>query len=124
MRRIAAAGLLLALLPGCSGPVLVGVGAGNVASLALIQRTVPDAIVTLLTGEDCTIVNRDLGLPYCIPRPEPPAPAPYCTRSLGAVDCWEAPPLTVPPRPGLAQGRIALTPAQAQAQREVFPAWR
>jgi hypothetical protein len=124
MHRPALAVLLLALLPGCTGPVLFGVGAGNIASLALIQRTVPDAIVTVLSGQDCTIVNRDLGMPYCIPRPEAPAAPPFCTRSLGAVDCWQAPPAADPPRRGVADGRMALTPGQEQALNQVFPAWR
>lgn len=114
----------LALLPGCSGPALVGVAAGNVASLALIQRTVPDAVVTVVSGEDCSIVNRDLGLPYCVPRPQAPPAPPFCTRSLGAVDCWERPPPADPPRRGVADGPTALTPAQEANLRQWFPAWR
>ncbi|MCU0889747.1 MAG: hypothetical protein MUF65_11550 [Rubritepida sp.] len=124
MRRLLAPGLiLLVLLPGCSGPVLFGVGAGNIASLALVQRTVPDVIATVVSGQDCTIVNRDLGLPYCIPRPEAAPPPPYCTRSIGLVDCWQAPPSTEPPRRGVADAP-PLTPAQEANMRQIFPAWR
>ncbi len=72
-----------------SGAVL---GAGlPLASVAIIQRTPPDAIYSLITGKDCSVVRLDQGKSYCRPVEPPPEPPPFCTRSLGRVDCWQAP---------------------------------
>jgi hypothetical protein len=95
MRRM----LLLAALPlaGCAdaiGPV----AAVNAGSLMVIGRTVPDAMVTLATGRDCSIANLDRWEPYCRPAVEATAPPALCTRSLGDVDCWQPAQLPVPLR--------------------------
>lgn len=58
---------------------------------------------------------------FCAPQAPLPDPPPYCTRSIGAVDCWRSPPLTMPARPGLADGRQALTPAQAARRAQCWP---
>jgi len=44
----------------------------------------------------------------------PPAPPPFCTRTLGAAQCF-ADPASLPDHPSpLADGQTALTPAQEQ----------
>lgn len=82
--------LLLAVLPlaGCADAIGPAV-AVNAGSIMVIGRTIPDAAVTLVTGRDCSIVNLDRWEPYCLPAVEATPPPPLCTRSLGAVDCWE-----------------------------------
>ena len=58
---------------------------------------------------------------FCTPIQPLPDPPPYCTRSIGAVDCWRSPPLAVPARSGLATGRQALTPSQAARRAQCWP---
>ncbi len=99
-------------LAGCDATSL-GVAAGvNGGSIAVIGRTPVDLLVSLATGRDCSIVRRDRQMSYCAPEEAPPAAPPYCTRSIGSVDCWTAPPLAVPVQRGVADGPLALTPAQ------------
>lgn len=86
-----------ALLGGCEGAV-GPFAAANVASLAATGRDVPGLAVSAATGRDCSVAHLDRGeASYCRPEPVPPRPAPHCTRSLGAVDCWTAPPPGMPP---------------------------
>ena len=103
--------IALLLLCGCeAAQAPVGIAAAaNIGSVMVIGRTLPDAVVSVATGRDCSAVRLDRGLDYC--RPEEPAPLPpiYCTRSIGSVDCWRQPPLAVPLPPGVAQGRAVLT---------------
>ncbi|MBU8536243.1 hypothetical protein [Falsiroseomonas tokyonensis] len=103
--RVARTGLLLAvplalpLLAGCqigptvsatAGPVLVASG----ASLILTGRTPVDHVASWATGRDCSLVRVERRESWCAPEPSPPTPQPFCTRSLGAADCWTVPPLT------------------------------
>ncbi|WP_431268957.1 hypothetical protein [Dankookia sp. P2] len=70
-----------------------GLAAANLGSVMVIGRSLPDAAVSAISGRDCSIVRLDQGQAYCrLPEP-PPLPPPYCTRSIGRVDCWRAPPL-------------------------------
>src|SRR6187402_1898702 len=90
--------LALLLLPGCEAalPTIEGMAAVNIGSVMVIGRTVPDAVVSVVTGRDCSAVRLDRGLEYCRPEEAPPPPPTYCTRSLGSVDCWRQPPLALP----------------------------
>ena len=111
--------LLLALpasLGACDGPAAVATVGVNAASVALTGRAVPDLLVSAVTGRDCSVVRLDRRLSYCAPSEAPPSPAPYCTRSIGSVDCWVTRPAAVPMPPGVVQGPQALTPAQ-EAER-------
>ncbi len=83
--------LLLAAGPlaGCVG---VGVAAGvEAASVTVFGRGVVDMGVSAVTGKDCSIVRLDREQPYCAAREQLPDPMPYCTRSLGNVECWADP---------------------------------
>ena len=85
--------LILVMLPlaGCgvldnlSATVAVGLTAGSVA---VIHRTPVDAIYSLATDQDCSVVRLDEGKSYCRQQEPPPEPSPFCTRSLAGVDCW------------------------------------
>jgi hypothetical protein len=105
----------LLLLGGCgatpdqwvAGGALVGIG-----SIAVLGRTPADAVVSVVTGRDCSVVHWDKGKSYCKPEEPPPDPPVFCTRSLGRVDCWEDP-ASLPGHPkGVADGPSVLTPAQ------------
>jgi hypothetical protein len=50
--------------------------------------------------------------PSAAPPPPAPviAPPPYCTRSIGSVDCWRQPPLALPLPRGVADGRTVPVP--------------
>lgn len=114
---------LFLLLPGgeAAVPLTGGPGAASLGSVMLIGRGLPDAAVSALTGRDCSAVRLDRGQGHCRP-PEPlPAPPPYCTRSLGRVDCWRAPPLALPLPAGVADGRAILTPAQEAHRTHRWP---
>ena len=50
----------------------------------------------------------------------PPSPPPFCTHSLGTVDCWSNPAaLNGPPARGVADGPQTLTPDQ-EANRKAW----
>jgi hypothetical protein len=98
----------------------IGIGT-VVASVATIHRTPVDALYSLVTGRDCSVVRLDQDKTYCRPiEPEPEAPA-YCTRSLGSVNCWKDPD-TVPGHPrGVADGPTHLTAEQEADRRRTWP---
>jgi|GEM_PF-459062 len=113
-RRVA---ILALLLGGCQAagapgaPLLAIPAAIEGVSLRAFGRTAGDAIVSLVTGEDCSIARIGRDEAYC-GRDDPPPPPPLCTRSLGAVDCWTIPPAAWPAHRGVADGPAALTEAQ------------
>ncbi|WP_207540443.1 hypothetical protein [Sabulicella rubraurantiaca] len=94
--------LLLLLLPGCDGPAAVATVGVNVAALMVTGRTVPDLVVSGVTGLDCSVVRLDRRLSYCASREEVARHIPYCTRSLGSVDCWVTRPAAIPQPRGVA----------------------
>jgi hypothetical protein len=116
MRRTLLALPLPLLLAACDPAALGATAAVGVGSVAVIGRTPVDAAVSLATGRDCSAVRLDRGLGYCRPQEPPPAPQPYCTRSLGRVDCWREPPLAFPVQRGVADGPATLT-AEQEAHR-------
>ncbi len=93
-------GALLAcsLLAGCSSapvlqvrvlgaPVSLWLAGSSAASFIVLQRGLFDVAYSLVTGQDCSVLNIERRGEYC--RSDPvSAPAPFCTRSLGDVDCW------------------------------------
>ncbi len=95
---------LLILLPGCGLEPAIGPAAAiGGASLILTGRTPVDHLVGWARGADCSVVRLERRDPYCA-QPTSPAPPPFCTRSLGAVDCWTA--------PGAVAGRGVADPAK------------
>lgn len=116
--------LSLLLLAGCSPTdgMVVTVGAGvGVISIVTIQRSPLDALYSLVTGRDCSIVRLDQGKTYCRPVEPPPETPEYCTRGLGSVNCWQDP-ATVPGHPrGVADGPSGLTPQQEADRVRTWP---
>ncbi|HTW72812.1 MAG TPA: hypothetical protein VME47_23250 [Acetobacteraceae bacterium] len=112
---------MLVLLSGCGADpvtlttVVMGTGAG---SIAVMQRTPVDAVYSLATGKDCSVVRLDQGKSYCRPVKPAPSPQPYCTRSLGVTDCW-ADPAGQPPQQ--ADGPNTLTPEQEANRTRRWP---
>ena len=79
---------------GCDVPLYQPLGiatAAGAASIVLIHRTPIDALYSVISGRDCSIVYLDRLQDYCKPLDVPPPPLPYCTRSLANVDCWTNP---------------------------------
>lgn len=113
---------LCALLAGC-GPLGNTIGmAANVATVPVFGRTAPDLLVSAVSGRDCSMVRVEQGKTWCRDDEPPPAPQPFCTRSLGVVDCWQssrAQPM--PPRPGVADGPAVLTLAQERYRTRGWP---
>jgi hypothetical protein len=118
--------ILLLLLAACGltpeQTATIGVGVG-VGSIAVMQRTPLDAVVSLTSGRDCSIVHWDQGKSYCRPVEAPPEPPPYCTRSLGVVDCWRDPKALPDRPPEVADGPRALTPLQDADRTKGWLAW-
>lgn len=113
--------LALLCLAGCdAGSLTIGVAA-NVASVTLVGRSVPDIVISGLSGRDCSIVRLDRGMSYCGPSQAPPGPPPYCTRSLGQVDCWVTRPASIPMQRGVVDGPVALNPTQEANRTAWWP---
>jgi hypothetical protein len=94
---------------------------GTIGSVATIQRTPADAVYSWWTGRDCSLVRLDQGKTYCRPVEPPPEPPVFCTRSLGAVNCWQDPG-SVPGSPrGVADGPAALTAEQEADRVRTWP---
>jgi hypothetical protein len=98
------------------------IGMGTVVgSIAVIQRSPVDALYSLWTGRDCSVVRLDQGKTYCRPIEPEPEPPPYCTPSLGSVTCWKDPD-TVPGHPrGVADGPSRLTAEQEADRLRTWP---
>jgi hypothetical protein len=88
--------LVLPLLAGCAEAVVPAV-ALTAGALPVLGRTVPDAVISLASGRDCSIAHVETDGVYCRRRAEAQPEPPACTRSLGAVDCWRAAPAATPP---------------------------
>ncbi len=104
-----------------------GIGAGatvaaNVVTLTTIHRTVPDALVSLVSGRDCSMVRLDEQKSYCVPKYVPPPPPPYCTQTLGNPECWADPEKLPDHAPQIAEGPYKLTtPAQIASAEGRWP---
>jgi len=119
--------LLPIVLTDCATiPPMIGaelVGAATVGSVAAVGRTPVDAAYSLVTGKDCSLVHLDQGKSYCRrTEPKPDAP-PYCTRSLGVVDCWLDPAAVPNLGPSVADGPRSLTPVQETNRTRSWPDW-
>jgi hypothetical protein len=116
--------LLLLVACGLSPEQAATVGAGvSVGSIVVMQRSPLDALYSIASGRDCSIVHWEQGKSYCLPVEPPPEPPPFCSRSLGVVDCW-ADPKELPDHPrGVADGPRTLTPAQDIDRTKGWLAW-
>ncbi len=115
--------ILLLLLAGCVTPeqaATIGVGV-TVGSFAVIQRSPFDALYSILSGKDCSLVRLDQGKSYCRPMEPLPEAPPYCTRSLGVSDCWRDPASLPDQPPQVADGPRTLTPAQEADRTRSWP---
>lgn len=115
--RLAPYALLLVVVPwlgGCANwtEPTGAFFAANAASVVVFQRSIPDILFSFITGKDCSIVHLDQGKTYCSV-PEEARRQPFCTRSLGVVDCW-ADPERLPGR----YRDVADTPAPLPVQQE------
>ncbi len=100
----------------------IGVGV-TVGSIAVIQRSPLDALYSIVSGRDCSVVRWDEGKSYCRPREPPPEPPSYCTRSLWVIDCWRDPAnLSDKPRE-VGDGPRTLTPLQEADRTRRWPNW-
>ena len=113
--------LMLPLLLGGCDVATESVAAVTVGSVAAIGRTPVDAVYSLVTGKDCSAVRLDQGKTYCRPIEPPPEAPPYCTRSLGVVDCWKDPAAVPNLGPDVADGPHTLTPAQEADRTRTWP---
>jgi hypothetical protein len=112
--------LLVLAVAGCDAAT-EGVAAVSIGSVAVIGRTPIDAAVSLVTGKDCSAVRLEQGKTYCRPMEPKPETPPYCTRSLGVVDCWTDPAAMVDLPPQVADGPSALTPEQEANRTRRWP---
>jgi hypothetical protein len=116
---------LLPLLAGCATPWTEPAGAlaaADAASVPVLGRGIGDAVYSGLTGRDCSVVRLDQGKTYCKPIEPPPEKPPFCTRSLGTVDCWQNPQdLNGPPPKSVADGPSQLTPEQEHDRTARWP---
>ncbi|WP_264715899.1 hypothetical protein [Limobrevibacterium gyesilva] len=120
--RVRFALLLSLVLPACTPQDRLAAAALNVGSVPVFGRSIPDVAVSLVSGKDCSVVRLEQGKSYCREAEPPPPRPPFCTRSLGTVDCWSNPEMLSggPPRE-VADGPRALTPAQEAYRTRHWP---
>jgi len=94
--------------------------AADIASVVVFGRGIADIGISAISGRDCSIVRLDRGLTYCAIRDAPPDPGPFCTRSLGVVDCWINPEALPMPQQGVSDGPRP-TPAQERYRNARWP---
>lgn len=116
-RFLASITALLCLVPLAGCGLGIGADAGiaagaTVLSVATIHRTIPDAVISLITGKDCSVVRLDRGKNYCRYEPPLPTPPPYCTQTLGVAECWSDPQNLPDHAPQVAEGPFTLDAAQ------------
>ncbi|MBB4268181.1 hypothetical protein [Roseospira visakhapatnamensis] len=90
---------LLVMLGGCDTmydvavhPVTLGAAAVSVATVVVTDKTVPDHVVSLVTGHDCSLVRYSTGGYYCVqplPANTPVETRLYCYRSIGSITCYD-----------------------------------
>lgn len=92
--RILSVLALFLSLSACGAATAPGVNIAAAASLATVPamgRTPLDAAYSVLAGKDCSMVRLSGGQSYCRQTDPPWEDEPFCTRSLGTVDCWSNP---------------------------------
>jgi len=105
--------LCLLLLAGCGEPGNAVTVAANVGAVAVFGRTLPDLIYSGLSGRDCSMVRVEQGRSWCREVEPAPVAPPFCTRSLGTIDCWASEASQpIPARRGVADGPQRLTDRQ------------
>ena len=76
-------------LGGCvAAAALAGADA---ATVTVFGRDAVDIGVSAITGRDCSVVRLDRQQDYCAPREHIPLKDPFCSRTLGDVQCWSNP---------------------------------
>ena len=114
--------VLVLLLGACAGPGDAILTVANIAAVPVFGRTVPDMVVSGLTGRDCSLVRVDQGQIWCREAEAPPGPPVFCTRSLANVDCWVSEAQQpLPARRGVADGPRRLTAAQEHDRTRGWP---
>lgn len=115
---------ILLLLAGCGATpeqVIPGVALFGIGTIAVLQRSPFDALYSVVSGKDCSVVRLDQGKTYCRPVEPPPESPPYCTRSLGVVDCWFDPARLPNAPPEVSAGPRVLTPEQEANRTRRWP---
>ena len=120
-RTALAAIMLLPLLLASCLETAATVAGVSVAAVPLVGRTLPDVVVSAVSGKDCSLVRLDAGKSYCAMQEPPPAKPLVCTRSLGTVDCWANPEALGVPYREVADGPRALSPAQEAHRTRRWP---
>jgi hypothetical protein len=111
-------------LAGCGVTDNLGAFIGSaftIGSVTTIGRSPLDAVYSLATGRDCSVVRLDRGASYCRPQEPPPEAPAFCTRSLGVVDCWQDPASLQPRYRGVGDGPGTLTPEQEANRTRRWP---
>ncbi len=116
--------LTAACLASLAGPLggcvaAAALGGAEAASVAVFGRDIVDIGVSTVSGRDCSIVRLDRQQDYCAPREHLPRTEPYCSKTLGDVQCWSDPESFVNlPR------RVGDTPAvTAEQERQITSRW-
>jgi hypothetical protein len=92
---------MMAMLPlgGCvPGSTLAVAAIAGGGGLVATGKTPVDYVAGWLTTQDCSAVRLEQRRPWCVPIPAAAPPPPYCTRSIGSIDCWTSPPPGAPRR--------------------------
>lgn len=74
-----------------------------------------------MTGIDCSVVRMQQGRPYCNTQEPPPERPPFCTRSLGTIECWSNPQALLGSKREVADGPRTLTEEQERLRTSAMP---
>lgn len=111
----------LVLLAGPLGGCVAAAALGGVeaASVAVFGRDIVDIGVSAVTGRDCSVVRLDRRQDYCAPREQLSQAEPFCSKTLGTVQCW-----VDPEKFGVLPRQVNDTPAYSPDQaRQITARW-
>jgi hypothetical protein len=80
------------LLAGCAAaPVVAGVAGADYAQTTATKKTLIDHVASSVTGEDCSVIAFSETGTYCQEKIVVQRPPIYCFKTLGDVECHNAP---------------------------------
>lgn len=77
-------------LSACVDPASVALTGASMGLAAETGKTIPDHVMSYMTGEECSYSHQISGKAWCQPKPSELAEGPerHCYRSIGVMTCY------------------------------------